>query len=72
MTDEPQDGLEQARRIANAAQLDQAKAGVETLTELIATYFQSLLAKGFTREEALGLTVEYQSDVLGIKREEGE
>ncbi len=64
MSDEPQDGLEQARRIAAAAQLDQAKAGLETFTELISTYFQSLVAKGFTREEALGLVVEYQSEIL--------
>lgn len=64
MTDEPQDGVEQARQIAAAAQLDQAKAGLETFTELLATYFKSLIAKGFTREEALGLTVEYQSDLI--------
>ncbi len=69
MSDEPQDGLEQARRIASEAQLDQAKAGVETFTELVATYFKSLLAKGFLRDEALELTVEYQSDILGMRRE---
>ena len=65
MIDEPKDGVEQAKQLASSAQTDQAMAGVETFTNLLAAYFKGLIKQGFTREEALALAVEYQDALLG-------
>ena len=65
MTDEPKDGIEQAKLLATSAQTEQAMAGVATFTALLGAYFKGMIAQGFTRDEALDLAIEYQSALLG-------
>ncbi len=65
MTDEPKDGIEQAKLLAMSAQTEQAMAGVATFTALLGAYFKGLIRQGFLREEAMDLAVEYQSALLG-------
>lgn len=65
MSDEPKDGIEQAKLLAVSAQTEQAMAGVKTFTELLGAYFKGLIQQGFTREEAVDLAVGYQSALLG-------
>lgn len=42
-------------------QLEQFATSMENIAELQSTYFKSLKKKGFTREEALALTMEYSN-----------
>ncbi len=42
------------------AALDQALASVPNLVKLVGSYFTMLLAVGFTREEALQMTLSFQ------------
>ncbi|KKM25665.1 hypothetical protein LCGC14_1592650 [marine sediment metagenome] len=69
MTDEPKDGIEQAKLLAISAQTEQAMAGIVTFTELLGAYFKGLIQQGFLREEALDLAVEYQNALLGMPKE---
>ncbi len=41
----------------------------EELTEILVTYFNSLISKGMTREEALMMTMAIQSDCMKNKKE---
>ena len=41
-------------------QMEQALAAVRDTAELVGRYFRALVEQGFSREEALTLTVDYQ------------
>lgn len=43
------------------AQMDQAGEAVKLIAPVVSAYFVALLNQGFTREEALSLTLAYQN-----------
>lgn len=46
------------------ADMDQAQRGLADMAKLVGSYFDSLRAEGFERDEALVLAVNYQDNFL--------
>lgn len=47
--------------LGRSAEMDQATAGTRSIAMMLATYFNTLLAEGFTRDEALECSLACQA-----------
>ena len=47
------------------AALSQALSGLKNIAQIVRTYYVELIAQGFTPEQALGLTLTYQTQLMG-------
>ena len=52
------------------AALDQARKAIVDISALIFDYYNALTTRGFTEEQALMLTVDYQRQLFGFGRAE--
>lgn len=55
---------ETLRQLTSTAEMDQAIAGMKQMAHSVSAYYHELRAHGFTRDQALALTLNMQSEVF--------
>lgn len=69
MGSEPEETHEEALAKLRAA-ADQARAGLSEIAEMLASYYLALQEKGFNSEEAFGLVLDYQRQLMSALSEQ--